>query len=79
MIRRAVPAALGIAIATTASAHPGNHTHMSLLDVVQHYAEPDHLALLALTVIVGVLAYRWGRRIEAKAHAKQQPKNGRRS
>lgn len=56
-------------VATTAHAHPGNHAHMSILEAIQHYAEPDHLAFLALTIIVGILAYRFGRHTEAKAQA----------
>ena len=56
-----------------AAAHPGDHGHMSLLQIVQHYAEPDHLAFLALTVLVGVAAFRWGRRIESKARSASRP------
>jgi hydrogenase/urease accessory protein HupE len=55
--------------ATPALAHPGEHGHMSLTELVAHYAEPDHLAFLALTVLVGVLAYRAGRRTEARKAA----------
>lgn len=55
-----------LAVPGTALAHPGNHGGMSVSEVIRHYAEPDHLAFLALTVIVGVLAFRWGRRIEAR-------------
>lgn len=58
-------------LATPAWAHPGDHTHLSLLGLVQHYAEADHLAFLALTVTVGWLAYRMGRRAEAKAQARK--------
>ena len=61
---------------TPAFAHPGGHSHMSIREIVQHYAEPDHLAFLALVVIVGVLAYRFGRRIEAKANAKPARRDG---
>ena len=53
--------------ATPALAHPGEHGHMGLIELLQHYAEPDHLAFLALTVIVGVLAFKLGRRTEARA------------
>lgn len=54
------------ALATPAFAHPGDHARMSLLELINHYAEPDHLAFLALTVIVGWLAFQAGRRHEAK-------------
>ena len=53
-----------------AAAHPGDHVQMSLPELVAHYAEPDHLAFLALTVIVGWLAYRAGRKAEARIQAK---------
>lgn len=59
-------------IASPASAHPGDHASMTVVDIVQHYAEPDHLAFLALTVIVGWLCFRGGRRVEAKARATSQ-------
>jgi hypothetical protein len=58
------------ALSSAASAHPGEHGHMSLVDIITHYAEPDHLAFLALTVIVGYVAYRLGRRTEARATVK---------
>ncbi len=61
---------------TPASAHPGQHAQMSLLEIAMHYAEPDHLAFLALTVIVGWLAFRWGRRVEAKARAGASKREG---
>lgn len=59
-------AATGI-FATSGYAHPGNHAHMGLLETIQHYAEPDHLAFLALTVVVAWVAFRIGRRAEARA------------
>jgi hypothetical protein len=68
---RTITAAAGLSLvaASTAFAHPGDHSRMSPLEFIQHYAEPDHLAFLALTVIVGVLAFRWGRRVEAKVRS----------
>jgi hypothetical protein len=42
---------------------------MPLLEIVQHLSEPDHLAVLALTSAVGWLAYRVGRRAEARVRA----------
>ncbi len=63
-------------LASPAVAHPGNHAGMAVIEFVQHYAEPDHLAFLALTIIVGIAAYRHGRRVEAKAQvvtARQVP------
>ena len=68
----AVPIAIASAIAigaplVPANAHPGGHAQMSWLEFARHYTEPDHLAFLALAVLVGWLAFRWGRRIEARA------------
>ena len=57
--------------ATPALAHPGEHGGMTMGELIVHYAEPDHLALLALTVVVGWLAFRAGRRAEAKAQARR--------
>jgi hypothetical protein len=64
---RYVPVALFALLATPAAAHPGEHTRMSVIQLINHYAEPDHLAFLALTVIVGWVAYWAGRRAEARA------------
>ena len=49
---------------------------MSLLEIAKHYAEPDHLAFLALTVAVGWLAFRLGRRLEAKAQSVARKSDG---
>lgn len=57
------------AAVTPALAHSGDHSGMSLVEVIGHYAEADHLFFLALSVLVGVLAFRAGRRFEAKARA----------
>jgi hypothetical protein len=53
-------------LATPGHAHPGNHARMGLLETIQHYAEPDHLAFLGLTVVVAWVAFRIGRRAEAR-------------
>ena len=60
-----------LAFAAPAAAHSGNHARMSLTELVTHYAEADHLAFLALTVIVGWLAYRAGRRAEARVRVER--------
>ncbi len=75
MLKRSVLLALSLIIVTPAAAHPGGHGHMSFLELVRHYAEPDHLAFLALTVIVGWLAYALGRRVEARQRANRVRKN----
>ena len=60
-----------LAAAYPALAHPGDHARMSMTELIVHYAEADHLAFLALTIVVGWLAYRAGRRAEAKAHVRR--------
>ena len=67
-------ALLAALVVTTrnATAHPGDHVQMSVTELIVHYAEADHLAFLALTVIVGWLAYRAGRRTEARVQAKSR-------
>lgn len=75
MLKRTALLALSLIVATPAAAHPGGHSHMSLLELVQHYAEPDHLAFLVLAVIVGWLAYALGRRVEARVRARQTRKD----
>ncbi len=68
-----------LTLASPAFSHPGNHAGMGFIELVQHYAEADHLAFLALTVIVGIAAYRHGRRVEAKAQVTRKqvsPGNG---
>ena len=71
-IRMLITALLAMS-ASPALAHPGGHGHMSLSEIVQHYAEPDHLAFLVFAALVGYAAYRYGRRIEAKAVTRKQP------
>lgn len=57
-------------IATPAVAHPGDHGALSFLQSLAHIAlEPDHLIFAAATVVVGVLAYRAGKRAGAKGTA----------
>ena len=64
------------AFATPAMAHSGGHAHMSLFEIAKHYAEPDHLAFLALTLAVGWLAFRLGRRLEAKSRSVARKSEG---
>ncbi|MCU0818457.1 MAG: HupE/UreJ family protein [Beijerinckiaceae bacterium] len=48
-------------------AHPGEHAHLGFVAALAHLFEPDHLLFAAITVIASVLAYRAGRRAEARA------------
>ncbi|NOU08001.1 MAG: hypothetical protein HOO99_17645 [Hyphomicrobiaceae bacterium] len=47
--------------------HIGDHTHIALVDLVSHLIEPDHIFFAALTLAVGWVAYRHGRRVEVRA------------
>jgi hypothetical protein len=62
-------AAAAILAAAPASAHPGDHSRFSFTDLAAHVFEVDHLVFLALIVIVGLLAYRAGRRSAGKRSA----------
>ena len=75
LLSRFVLSTVLASFAVPAFAHPSGHTHMSWLEVVQHYAEPDHLAFLALTVFAGWVAYRSGRRTELRARVVQKKKD----
>ena len=62
-------ATLLLLAATPALAHPGAH-HGTLLDAVAHLlSEPDHLALAAAAVLVGVLGARFFRRRSQRRRA----------
>jgi hydrogenase/urease accessory protein HupE len=50
-----------------AFAHPGEHAHLDWASALAHLFEPDHIFFAAVTVIASVLAYRAGRRAEARA------------
>lgn len=54
-----------------ALAHPGDHSAFSWAQLADHLFEPDHFVFLALIVITGVLAYRLGRRAEARRRAER--------
>ena len=56
---------------TAALAHAGDHGHFDLAALIAHLFEPDHLFFAAVTVIASILAYRAGRRAEARAHLRR--------
>jgi hypothetical protein len=58
---------------TAASAHPGDHGGFGWAALAAHLAEPDHLVFVALIVLVGVLAFRIGRRAERPARQRRAP------
>jgi MYXO-CTERM domain-containing protein len=53
---------LALLAPTAAAAHPGDHALMSWSQFASHLAEPDHLALLGLAVLVAVAVVRYARR-----------------
>jgi hypothetical protein len=56
--------------AGAALAHPGDHSHFDAAHLLEHLLEPDHLIFIALIAVVAVLAFRVGRRIEARERRK---------
>lgn len=54
-----------------AFAHTGAHGHLDLAGLLAHIFEPDHLIFACIAALVGVLAYRAGRRAEARVQARQ--------
>lgn len=53
--------------ATPALAHPGDHLGMTLAMLAEHLFEADHIVFATLAGIIGVLAYRAGRKAEIRA------------
>ena len=53
--------------ATPALAHPGDHLGMTLAMLAEHLFETDHIVFALLAGVIGVLAYRAGRRAEIRA------------
>lgn len=58
-------------LASPAFAHFGDHTVFALMDLLAHVFETDHIVFAAIAVLTGVLAYRAGRRAEARSHARR--------
>jgi H+/gluconate symporter-like permease len=58
---------------TAASAHSGDHSGFGWTSLAVHLGEPDHLVFIALIVLVGVLAFRFGRRAERRARDRRAP------
>jgi hypothetical protein len=58
---------------TAASAHPGDHAGFGWMSLAVHLIEPDHLVFIALIVLVGVLAFRIGRRTERRGRDRSAP------
>lgn len=58
---------LWIGSAVPAFAHVGSHGGLDVAALMAHLFEPDHLFFAAVTIVASVLAYRAGRRAEARA------------
>ncbi|MGL5446453.1 MAG: hypothetical protein ACRDBL_04000, partial [Rhabdaerophilum sp.] len=54
-------------LASPAFAHVGDHARFDFASLLAHLFEPDHLFFAGLTIVVGFLAFRAGRRAEARA------------
>lgn len=52
-------------------AHAGDHAHFDWAGLLAHLVEPDHLFFAAVAIIASVLAYRAGRRAEARVQARK--------
>ena len=55
--------------------HIGDHSMLHLDQIPWHLLEPDHIFFIAFAAIVGVLAYRHGRKVEARIHAKREERS----
>jgi hypothetical protein len=59
--------------AGNASAHSGDHSSFDWISLAHHLIEPDHLVFVALIVLVGILAFRLGRRAERRVRDRNRP------
>jgi hypothetical protein len=66
-----------IAVASTpAFAHVGDHSFVrTTADAMWHVLEADHIVFAVLTVLVGVMAYRAGRRAVARVHVNKDKRH----
>ncbi|MCA3594765.1 MAG: hypothetical protein ING72_07230 [Methylobacterium sp.] len=62
---------LFLLLPSVALAHPGEHAHLDWMSALAHFFEPDHIFFAIVTIIAGLLAYRAGRRAEARAIEKR--------
>jgi hypothetical protein len=52
--------------------HFGDHAGLNLRELAAHLFEADHLVFAAVTLLVGISAYRYGRRVEAREHVQRK-------
>lgn len=65
----------GVLLTNSALAHQGDHTGFDWAGLIAHVFEADHIVFAAIAVLTGILAFRAGRRTEAKAHARKEISN----
>ena len=58
-------------LALPALAHQGDHTGFDWAGLVAHVFEADHIVFAAIAVLTGILAFRAGRRAEARAQSRK--------
>lgn len=58
---------LAMMIPFPALAHQGDHAHFDWAGLISHVFETDHIVFAAIAVATGILAFRAGRRAEARA------------
>lgn len=54
-----------------ALAHQGDHTGMTMWEIVEHVFETDHIVFAAIAVVTGIVCFRAGRRAEARANGRK--------
>jgi hypothetical protein len=54
-----------------AQAHVGDHAHFDWAGMLAHLFELDHLFFAAVTILASVLAFRAGRRADARVHVRK--------
>ena len=54
--------------------HIGDHSTLRIDQLPWHLLEADHVVFMAFALIVGVMAYRHGRRVEARVQAQRKDK-----
>jgi hypothetical protein len=62
---------LFLLLPSAALAHAGDHGDLDFAAALAHLFEPDHIVFAAVTVIAILLAYRAGRRAEARVHVRK--------
>ena len=58
---------------SSALAHTGEHSSFGWMSLAMHLIEPDHLVFIAMIVLVGILAFRRGRRAERRIRDRGKP------